>query len=441
MSRRSHAAAAPGSRGGPATGGPPAATAPAPAAGDEMLRALMGTGMTLARATSEREAVGSVIGIVGRLTGAVAGVAWEVGDDGTLQHLATWIDAAATPEPDIFIHVVAARGAASARPRELVGEAATPVRLALAGTAEAWATPALDAGLGWAILVPMRGSGPPSRSRRWSVRARDPGRTRRSTWRSRASPSRWDLPGARGGRAGSRRRTRCVESNEELARRARSRDGAGRGRRAGERGEERVPRRDEPRDPHADERRPGHATRCCSRRSSPPSSGGLAEDVQASGESLLEIIDQILDLSKIEAGRLELDETDFDLHAVITAASAIVRPVAIRKNLYLGVRLLPNLPIAVRGDPLRLRQVLINLLGNAVKFTDSGQVLLRVAPLGDGRRPAGDPVRGGRHGRRASRRTRSARLFQPFTQADTLDGPPVRWDRARASPSAASSSS
>ncbi|MEI7742743.1 MAG: response regulator [Chloroflexota bacterium] len=143
-----------------------------------------------------------------------------------------------------------------------------------------------------------------------------------------------------------------------------------------------------------------------------------AESVQSSAESLLGIIDQILDLSKIEAGRLELEETEFDLHAVITQATTIVRPVAQRKGLPLRVRLDPELPIAVRGDPMRLRQVLINLLGNAVKFTERGSVMLRAEPGAD----AGD---------RLTVRFEvvdtgvgispadATRLFRPFAQADS----------------------
>jgi signal transduction histidine kinase/CheY-like chemotaxis protein len=144
----------------------------------------------------------------------------------------------------------------------------------------------------------------------------------------------------------------------------------------------------------------------------------LAEGVQQSAESLLEIIDQILDLSKIEAGRLEIAEIDFDLHAVITAASTIVRAVAIRKHLWLSVRLDQNLPIAVRGDPLRLRQVLINLLGNAVKFTERGSVQLRVmlAGIEDERLVVQFEVVDTGVGIAADQ---AARLFQPFTQADS----------------------
>jgi signal transduction histidine kinase/DNA-binding response OmpR family regulator/HPt (histidine-containing phosphotransfer) domain-containing protein len=146
----------------------------------------------------------------------------------------------------------------------------------------------------------------------------------------------------------------------------------------------------------------------------------LAEGVQTSGESLLEIIDQILDLSKIEAGRLELEEADFDLPGVIDSAVTVVRPGARRKQLALRARLDPSLPVHVRGDMHRLRQVLMNLLGNAVKFTEHGSVMLRATRVAD-------DVDGGLLtilfevvdtgiGISAEQ---MARLFQPFVQAET----------------------
>jgi signal transduction histidine kinase/DNA-binding response OmpR family regulator len=150
-----------------------------------------------------------------------------------------------------------------------------------------------------------------------------------------------------------------------------------------------------------------------------PEQRELAEGVQQSAESLLGIIDQILDLSKVEAGHMELEDVDFDLHAVITAATTIVRPVAERKRLPLRVKLEAGLPMAVRGDPLRLRQILINLLGNAVKFTESGAVVLRAVLLDDPDQATYlvqfEVVDNGVGIAPAD----AARLFQPFTQADS----------------------
>ena len=98
----------------------------------------------------------------------------------------------------------------------------------------------------------------------------------------------------------------------------------------------------------------------------------------ASGESLLSIINDILDFSKIEAGKLEVDMTDFNVHLCAEDATASVAVQAHRKGLELVCDVDPQVPGMVRGDPTRLRQVMINLLGNAIKFTDHGEVVLRV---------------------------------------------------------------
>ena len=100
--------------------------------------------------------------------------------------------------------------------------------------------------------------------------------------------------------------------------------------------------------------------------------------VKVSGESLLALINDILDLSKVEAGKLELDPSDFNLPETIADA---VEPLAIRavqKNLELTHHVLPNVPEIVFGDALRLRQILVNLVGNALKFTAQGEVAVLV---------------------------------------------------------------
>lgn len=103
------------------------------------------------------------------------------------------------------------------------------------------------------------------------------------------------------------------------------------------------------------------------------------EIVFNSGETLLEILNDILDLSKIEAGHLEMEETSFDLHEVVAGAAQLFSiPASVRANeLALDIR--PEVPHGVRGDPTRLRQVLSNLVGNAVKFTKEGEVLVTVS--------------------------------------------------------------
>jgi signal transduction histidine kinase/CheY-like chemotaxis protein len=102
--------------------------------------------------------------------------------------------------------------------------------------------------------------------------------------------------------------------------------------------------------------------------------------VQASAESLLGIINDILDFSKIEAGRLELETIEFSLNHVMSHLLKALGVRAAQKGLELACYLLPDIPDALVGDPGRLRQVLVNLLGNAVKFTERGEIVLHVEP-------------------------------------------------------------
>ena len=100
--------------------------------------------------------------------------------------------------------------------------------------------------------------------------------------------------------------------------------------------------------------------------------------IRASGDALLAIISDILDFSKIEAGRLDIEQRAFDLRACIESALDLVAPRAAEKRLALGWAIGDDVPAAVVGDVTRLRQVLLNLLANAVKFTDAGEVALGV---------------------------------------------------------------
>ena len=99
---------------------------------------------------------------------------------------------------------------------------------------------------------------------------------------------------------------------------------------------------------------------------------------QRASETLLNVIDDVLDLSKVEAGCLELESIDFDLVDLVEKTAELMSPRAHEKGLELICQLSPDLPAALTGDPGRLRQVLINLLGNAIKFTQRGEVVLRV---------------------------------------------------------------
>jgi two-component system sensor histidine kinase/response regulator len=104
----------------------------------------------------------------------------------------------------------------------------------------------------------------------------------------------------------------------------------------------------------------------------------LAETLVQSGESLLTIINDILDFSKIEAGRLELEKIDFDLVENLELALDLHAEAAARKGLELVLKIDSVVPRQVRGDPGRLRQIILNLVGNAIKFTPQGEVVLEV---------------------------------------------------------------
>ncbi len=105
----------------------------------------------------------------------------------------------------------------------------------------------------------------------------------------------------------------------------------------------------------------------------------LADGIDNAGRQLLALVNDILDLSKIEAGRLELEQVDFDPRSVIEQSSTIVAEQARRKALELVVSCQPDLPTAVCGDPVRFGQVIANLTANAVKFTSSGEVVVRAS--------------------------------------------------------------
>jgi CheY-like chemotaxis protein/class 3 adenylate cyclase/HPt (histidine-containing phosphotransfer) domain-containing protein len=102
------------------------------------------------------------------------------------------------------------------------------------------------------------------------------------------------------------------------------------------------------------------------------------DTMRASGDSLLALINEILDFSRIDAGQLELDSQPFSLRECVDAAFDIVAPKAAEKNLEIAALFEHEVPRAINSDMIRLKQVLINLLSNAVKFTENGQVLLHI---------------------------------------------------------------
>ncbi|AEM53052.1 ATP-binding protein [Stenotrophomonas maltophilia] len=152
--------------------------------------------------------------------------------------------------------------------------------------------------------------------------------------------------------------------------------------------------------------------------------GPLGEDqrqmlatASASSQQLLRIVDDILDYSRLEAQALELEITSFNLRDLLDGVVQLMQRAADAKGLALGLQLDPSVRLPVRGDPVRLRQVLSNLLANAIKFTARGQVQLRVLRLGEG---------AAQHQLRFEiidtgigiDDALQARLFQSFSQAD-----------------------
>ncbi len=140
--------------------------------------------------------------------------------------------------------------------------------------------------------------------------------------------------------------------------------------------------------------------------------------IRGSGEHLLGILNQVLDFSKLQAGRLELDVAPVDLRALATQCLDTVRPAAQKKTLDVRLQMEPDIPAQVWGDGGRLRQVLLNLLSNAVKFTPAGAVTLHIAnrPAPEGRREVELAVEDSGIGIPAER---FDRLFLPFSQIDS----------------------
>ncbi len=139
--------------------------------------------------------------------------------------------------------------------------------------------------------------------------------------------------------------------------------------------------------------------------------------VRTSGEALLSIINDILDFSKIEARKLELESLDFDLRATLEDLTELLALKAKEKGLSLACLVEPEVPVLLRGDPGRLRQICLNLVGNSIKFTRTGGITLRASLVAEDKRQAsvrfvitdtgvGIP------------RDKQAALFSPFMQAD-----------------------
>lgn len=116
----------------------------------------------------------------------------------------------------------------------------------------------------------------------------------------------------------------------------------------------------------------------------------FAETIRVSGEALLTIINDILDFSKIESGKLELEQVEFTLSDCVEGALDLMAARAGEKKLDLLYEVVDGTPVKVKGDITRLRQILINLIGNAIKFTANGEVAVRVEPVQS--TPPGEPM-------------------------------------------------
>ena len=142
-----------------------------------------------------------------------------------------------------------------------------------------------------------------------------------------------------------------------------------------------------------------------------------AETIRFSGQALVAILNDILDFSKIEAGKLTLESTPFDFREAIERSVKLHAQSAQAKRLSLSVSIDPAIPANLNGDPVRLRQVLLNLVGNAVKFTEQGGVNVGVVLEEDS--PNGTLVRVSVVDSGIGlTNEQQARLFNPFTQAD-----------------------
>ncbi len=151
---------------------------------------------------------------------------------------------------------------------------------------------------------------------------------------------------------------------------------------------------------------------------------GFAQTIAESGESLLQVINDILDYSKIEAGRTELASSDFDLAHVVESVARLLGSRAQKKGIELTCFVEPSIPRQLSGDPVRLRQILVNLIGNALKFTERGEVSI------EARLDAADAGRQLNRGDRTRIRVsvrdtgigiapdHHGRIFEQFSQAD-----------------------
>ena len=152
----------------------------------------------------------------------------------------------------------------------------------------------------------------------------------------------------------------------------------------------------------------------------PPKPQQYISVAHSSAKNLLGILNDILDFSKIEAERLELESEPFSMREVLEEITETFRSVVIQKHVELITHVLPSVPDRLRGDALRLRQVLTNLIGNAFKFTDAGEVLVRAEAAAEGAQPGEVLLRFSVSDTGIGiSAEQQERLFQSFSQADS----------------------
>ena len=137
------------------------------------------------------------------------------------------------------------------------------------------------------------------------------------------------------------------------------------------------------------------------------------DSIRRAGDHLMRLVNDALDLARIEAGRLALDPRPFDLRVIVDDVGDLMGPLARQRGLAYRVDVQPEVPPGLLGDPVRIRQILLNLVGNAIKFTERGEVSLAVRPLS----PAGVCVEVADTGPGLNEEQKS-RLFRRFEQAD-----------------------
>ena len=143
------------------------------------------------------------------------------------------------------------------------------------------------------------------------------------------------------------------------------------------------------------------------------------EKIESSSGTLLHLIDDLLDLSKVEAGKVTLETINFSLDACLITVQSVIQVKAVAQGLHFHLSVAPEVPAQLIGDPFRLAQILINLLGNAVKFTEHGEVTLEISAVpvdADSTVRVTCTVRDTGIGMTAAQ---MANLFQPFVQADS----------------------